>query len=161
MKFLTLLIACVLFMQSNVSFANVTKQAQIEYAFNKFRYELEVSGANAAQGEIMAQSVVNDLIAAGTTGAEIMEYVQSNLKSAQARVELAQLVNTMKIQNLSQEEMVSKLTGFFSSLEQEGASHRGRTRVIVHISWPIALIVTTLVIIDAVTCINCGPRYRY
>lgn len=160
MRILCLLIASAIFFQSNLSFANATNQAQIERSFNLLRYELEVAQADDVQAEILASNLMRDLLASGIEGQEIMDFVKGKLNNEAARKDLDALIKTMSIQNLSHQEMVAKLTQFFNQMASEGASYRG-TRIIIHTTWPIAVIIATVVILTSVRCVNCGPRYRY
>lgn len=126
MKFLSTLIALVLFFQTSQSYAQGVAAKDISYSFNKLRYLVE-SGriVNSDQLQHEADMMVSDLMAAGVSAAQIMEQIKLNIPDAQKRADFEALMKSMNTQQLSEHEMLSKISQFFNAQGAQGASFIG------------------------------------
>lgn len=162
MRILNAILALTMFVQANLSYATPVTKTEVETTFKKLRYQLE-SGNFETTEELQkeASNITADLLAGGADAKQVLDFVRSNIKDAQKKSDFDALLKAIKIQKLSEKEMVAKVSSFFASLGQEGASYRRRT-VIIHTSWPLALLIVTVIVLSATTTTrSCNYRTCY
>lgn len=141
-------------MLANQSYAlekSFNHNAEIEKAFNQFRYQMtvEVDPANKDYQNLAKESFRDKIIMLhdkGVTTEQIVEYMRSNTLDASARADFDRLISSMDMDTITSEDAGNLAMKFMASKYQKGANYsggQGRQK------W--ALIVIGVVIVGVVT----------
>ena len=156
MKILNTLLALLVFIQTNNSFAYTT--SEVEYTFTKLRYELENGTAlSQEQKQQQATNAMNDLLAGGVSGEQILAYVKSTIKDSKKRSDFEALLSTMQKQNLSEKETLKIVSNFFGNESNQGAAYQSG----ILIGVPTSLVVIAAAIVIAFAVIDARNRCHH
>lgn len=125
--------------------------ASVEEVFQKFQYAIAVEWdqkdetfKDNAERELVKGLLA--LIESGVTLEEIQSYMQKTLLSEHAQKHYQRLIDAMKTQNLSTEEITAKTMQFMNQMQAQGVNFNGEG--VMHGSrWGIIVVVIVVVVV--------------
>lgn len=121
MKYLNITLSILLFVQSNLIWANDAKVQSIQSALHKLSYQIDSKGLKGKKANILAAKTAKKLKKEGVKSKDMVDFISGKLPSKKSKKEFKDLVKVMNKQKLGQKEMFKRLGIFLSELKSKGA----------------------------------------